>query len=90
MIEELVKHPNASLVDVRTVEEFEETSVPGSINIPLHTVPLNLDRFKELPQPIVVYCRSGARSYQAVSWLRHQGVESHDGGGIEWILSLRD
>ncbi len=87
-IEEILKNKTTTLVDVRSPEEFEEGSMPGAINIPLHTIPARVVEFKAFPTPIVCFCRSGARSYQAVTWLKHQGIESFDGGGIGNLSGL--
>jgi rhodanese-related sulfurtransferase len=70
----------AFLVDVRTPGEFMEGHVNGSVNIPLNTIPWELDKFKN-KKNIVVFCRSGARSGQAVSLLRQNGFENIINGG---------
>ncbi|HMT30876.1 MAG TPA: rhodanese-like domain-containing protein, partial [Bacteroidia bacterium] len=64
-IEEILSNRNTTLVDVRSVEEFEDETLDGAINIPLHTIPVRVEEFKAMKSPIVVFCRSGARSYQA-------------------------
>ena len=73
----------AILLDVRTPQEYREGHIPGSRNIPLQeldkveTVADNMDTV------LYVYCRSGARSRQAVSMLKHMGyVNVHNIGGI--------
>ncbi|MBY5922093.1 rhodanese-like domain-containing protein [Ferrimonas balearica] len=81
----------AVLVDVRTTEEFAAGHLPGAINIPLDQLP---SRLAELGEPgaetIVVYCRSGNRSGQALGWLNRQGYEKvHNGGGLEEMRQSR-
>ncbi len=88
-IEEILNNKNTSLVDVRSFDEFEEGTVEGAINIPLHTIPECLEQFKSMQTPVVVFCRSGARSYQASTWLKHNGVEVFDGGGIGSVMALK-
>ena len=87
-IEEILKNKATTLVDVRSTDEFEEGSIPGAINIPLHTIPVRLDEIKALNTPAICFCRSGARSYQAVTWLKKQGIEVFDGGGIGNLQQL--
>jgi len=60
------------LIDVRTAEEFRSGHIPGAVNIALQTLP---DRMSTLPkeQPIILYCRSGARSSSAAQILRQAG-----------------
>lgn len=88
-IKELLKNPSTVIVDVRTVAEFEEGNVPGSINIPLDTVVDNLQQFKDFKVPVVLCCRSGNRSGNAMGWLNAQGVENlHNGMGYTDVLAL--
>jgi rhodanese-related sulfurtransferase len=63
------------LIDVRTEAEHAQAKIEGSTHIPLHLLPLKLQDLKG-SQPIVFYCRSGARSAQACAWLMSQGIEN--------------
>lgn len=60
------------LLDVREPREAAISDLPGAVKIPLGTLPRSLDRLKKEDE-IVVYCRSGARSGQAVQFLRQNG-----------------
>ena len=74
----------ATIVDVRTPEEFEEEHFPGAINIPLDELQYRLEEFREMKTPIVAYCRSGSRSGLAVSILKQRGInEVYNGGGLQ-------
>lgn len=70
----------AFLVDVRTPGEFSQGHVKGSVNIPLDTIPNQMDQFKS-KQQIVVFCRSGGRSSQAKSFLEQNGFTNVVNGG---------
>jgi phage shock protein E len=72
-----------TVVDVRTVEEFEDCHVAGSINIPLQEIPARIAELKNLPSPLVLCCASGNRSEQAYRYLVRQGIESVNGGS--WL-----
>ncbi len=77
----------AFLLDVRTPEEYQEAHLPGATLIPLEVLEA---RSGELPQneTIVVYCRTGNRSLQAVYLLENAGfnrVHSLDRGINNWI-----
>ena len=63
----------ALLVDVRSTEEFASGHIQGAKNIPVGTVAENLKAFGKKDAPIVVYCRSGARSGRAKSVLEDNG-----------------
>lgn len=61
-----------TLLDVRSREEHEHWTIPGSINIP-HTE--LRERLNEVPsdRPVYAYCRSGFRSYLAYCVLHQTG-----------------
>lgn len=63
------------LVDVRTPGETAYGIIPGAKLLPLHLLPLNVDKLKG-QGTIVVYCQSGARSAQACAFLARQGLEN--------------
>lgn len=70
----------AFLVDVRTPEEFAEGNVPGSVNIPLDVLPGKLAEFGGKDH-VVVFCRSGARSGMAKTFLENNGIRNVVNGG---------
>ncbi len=83
-IKELVKNPSTVIVDVRSPWEFEMEHIPGAKNIPLEEVPAKVAEFKSFQTPVVLYCRSGARSGMALSILKQSGVaDVYNGGGLE-------
>ena len=75
---------DATIVDVRTPEEFAAEHFPNAINIPYDQVAQRINEFKEMQKPIVAYCRSGNRSGVAVSILKQNGIEEAiNGGGLQ-------
>ncbi len=73
------------LIDVRTPEEFASEHIPGAVNIALQTLPQQMATLPK-EQPIVLYCRSGARSREAANILSQGGFDDiyNLGGIIEW------
>ena len=73
------------LVDVREPHEFEIVRIPGSVLIPKDKI-LSGEAFSELPQdkPLVLHCKSGARSAEALAALHKAGFSDavHVGGGV--------
>lgn len=74
------------VVDVRSVAEFNEEHIPGSINIPLPELRARVD---ELPtdRTVVTYCTVGQRGYFAERVLRQEGVtavRNLTGGFVGW------
>jgi len=70
----------AYLVDVRTPQEYTQSKVKGSVNIPLDSIPNQLAKFKDRNH-IIVFCRSGNRSSQAKSILERSGFSNVVNGG---------
>lgn len=63
----------AILLDVRTPQEFAAGHLDGAINVPVDRVADRIASVAKPDQPIVVYCRSGARSGAATRALRARG-----------------
>lgn len=77
----------AFLLDVRTVEEWNQEHIDGAVLIPLDQLS---GRINELPadQDVLIICRSGNRSGQARDLLRAAGLKrttSISGGINAWI-----
>lgn len=90
-IEELLNQSGTGIIDVRTQEEFDIEHYPGAILIPLHTIPTAVEEIKEMKKPLLIYCRSGNRSAQAVAFLRQHGVEEiYDGGGLFDLYAIKN
>ncbi len=86
-INEAINHENASLVDVRTPGEVSMEPVPGAVNIPLDEVPERWEEFKDMPRPLVLFCRSGQRSAKALEFLASKGVtDGMNGMGASDVL----
>ncbi|MCA9913942.1 MAG: rhodanese-like domain-containing protein [Lewinella sp.] len=76
-----------TLVDVREPIEFSMGNAPGAINIPLGQVPTQVQRFRDMPKPLLLHCRSGARSGQAAAFLQAQGVKDvYNVGGLDQVM----
>ncbi len=73
-------------IDVREVEEFAQLRIPGAELLPISEFTA---RFNEIPKdkPVVLYCRTGNRSEQAINWLAQQGWDNLinlSGGIMRW------
>ncbi|GAB2627319.1 CoA-disulfide reductase [Prescottella soli] len=74
----------ASLVDVRTADEFAAGAIPGAVNVPLDEL---RDRVGELPAgDLIVHCQVGQRGHTAVRLLAQLGrpAVNLDGGYKTW------
>ena len=73
------------VVDVRTLEEYNEGHIPNAISIPLETIENKAEvKLKNKDDLILVYCRSGRRSREAALKLIENGYTNViDFGGIK-------
>lgn len=62
------------LLDVREIVEFTEGRIPGSVNLPMSQLAQRID---EIPRdkPVILVCRTGARSAQVAAYLKQFGFE---------------
>jgi rhodanese-related sulfurtransferase len=72
----------ALLLDVRTPEEFRDRHLDGAVNIPVQELAGRVSELGAKERPVVVYCRSGARSASAARLMKNAGYEVVDIGGI--------
>ena len=78
-IKQILKDGGA-LLDVRTPQEFAGGALPGAQNVPLNGIPNAMENLPK-DQPVLLYCRSGARSGMAQRFLIQEGFEAHNIGG---------
>ena len=86
LVEELRATGAIAIIDVREADEYAVGRIPGSIWIPLGEL---ADRTDEVPmdKPVVMVCRSGNRSAEAVKIWQKAGftnVHNMTGGMIAW------
>lgn len=64
------------VLDVRTAEEYQAGAL-DSLLVPLNQLPWRLDDLAPMrDRPVVVVCRTGSRSAQAVLYLRENGFDA--------------
>lgn len=86
----LEKDPELFVLDVREPFEVDICRIEGSWEIPLGQLHV---RFAEVPKDrdVVVHCKSGGRSSQAVEFLKAKGytrVRNLAGGILRWIKDV--
>ena len=80
LAEMLGQNADIQIVDIRQPAEIASGTVPGAELMPMHTIPLRIQEIKQ-DKPVVLVCRSGARSAQACMFLAQNGFEN--------VLNLR-
>ena len=76
-----------TIIDVRTIEEFELGHIEESINIPVQEIIEHVDRIKQMKEPVVFCCASGQRSGMAAKYFKEQGLDCSNGGGWRELQS---
>lgn len=73
------------VLDVRLPEERAEGRIAGSVHIELTELSARAGEL-DAGRPVLVFCRSGARSAMAAAALRGAGYDAHDlaGGLLAW------
>ena len=71
------------IIDVRTVAEYENSHVEGSLNIQVQEITAHVDEIKAIKEPIIFCCKSGHRSGLATEYFKNLGVDCSNGGS--WL-----
>ncbi len=81
----------ALLLDVRDPAEWHAGRTPTAVHLPLSHLHHQLPRL-DPRRPVLVICRTGARSRQAVAALRAAGIAAHsiEGGMRAWAEADRE
>ncbi len=78
------------ILDVREPQELAICKIEGSLDIPMQSVPANLDKLDK-STPLIVVCHSGMRSMQVTQWLRQNGFANATNlrGGVDsWAREI--
>ncbi len=81
---------SAQLVDVREPFEFDICAVEDSTQIPMNSIPSNLEKLSK-SGPLLIMCHHGSRSMQVTRFLRQNGFDNaiNIAGGInDWAHSI--
>lgn len=64
----------AQLIDVRSTMEFSQGALNGAINLPVNTIQSSIESIDK-EKPVLLYCRSGARSGMVQQFLISLGFQ---------------
>ena len=87
-VDSLPRDGSVTLLDTRTVREYENGHIEGYVNIPVDNL---RDRLNELDinKPVYVMCQSGLRSYLACRVLTQNGFDCYNfSGGYRFYASV--
>ena len=76
----LIADPEVQRLDVRTVAEYSEEHIPGSINVNVldEQFAVVADSTLQKDKPVALYCRSGKRSKKAAVILSKNGYQVYE------------
>lgn len=83
--EKIDRNEDFQLIDVREEFEYETSNLNGE-NIPLAQIIIEKDKIST-EKPVIVHCRSGKRSAQAILLLEREGytnLSNLEGGILAW------
>lgn len=83
-------HRGAVIIDVRPAYAFDQHGrVPGSINIPVDRIAINIERIKSMKRPVVICCAYGSDCTNAVRMLKEKGIkEVYNVGSWQSLLKI--
>ena len=85
---QLINHQGGIVIDVREDKEFSEGHIINSLHIPMGSVQKRIPEIEKYKQkPLIISCRSGARSSTVCGWLRKhnfENVSNLKGGVMAW------
>lgn len=89
LLSRLGEDPNTTIIDVRTVGEFNGPlgHIAGATSIPLSEIPASINSLKDDDNATYyMICKSGARSAAAVKILKSKGLNAINvsGGMMAW------
>jgi len=88
-LQKIINQEDVTIVDVRESFETFFGKAEGAINIPLSKINSQVEEFRQMSKPIIVYCRSGNRSGKAMNFLKSEGIhEVYNGGSLSEVKAL--
>lgn len=80
----------AVVLDVRTLDEWNEGHIDIAKHIVLSLIPLEIEQIKSWDKPVIAVCRSGGRSGQAAQFLAQNGIDVINGGPWQNVAKVLD
>ncbi len=71
----------AIIIDIRSVNEYDNGRIPDSFNISIDRLAANMDRIKHYTKPIILCGTDSSRINQAIRILKSNGVKNIYNGG---------
>lgn len=91
-IRDLLKDNKQNIIDIRSVESYNNNHIPNAINIPFEKLISSPNSYLNRNTMYYIYCRSGITSKKACQILLNMGynVTNISGGYEGWLLMKED
>lgn len=80
---------NINLIDIRSIEKYNNKHIMNAINIPIDQLIIMPDRYLDRNKKYYIYCQKGMQSRKACQILSSKGynVINITGGYEAWVLN---
>lgn len=81
-------HRGAIIIDVRPAYAFDQDGrIPGSINIPIDRILINIERIRSMNRPVVICCTYGTDCTHVARILKEKGIKHvYTGGNWQTVM----
>ena len=88
-IKELLRLNNINIIDIRSVEKYNDNHIDGAKNIPMMLLLKEPNKYLDKNQVYYIYCKMGMNSYKTCNVLSKLGynVVNILGGYESWLLN---
>ena len=88
-IYKLKKLKNINIIDIRSVEKYNNRHIEGAINIPLEKMLINFNKYLSKSKKYYIYCQMGVQSRKLCQILKNNGYDviNVEGGYEAYVLS---
>lgn len=85
---DFLKLSNINIIDIRSIQSYNNNHIPGSINIPYESLIVYPGKYLSKNKRYYIYCQKGITSKRVVGILNKEGYTtiSIQGGYEEWIM----
>lgn len=86
---ELKKINNINIIDIRSIEKYNNRHIPGSLNMPLEMLLTSYNKYLDKSKKYYIYCQKGIQSRKLCQILNNNGFNAINitGGYEAWVLS---
>lgn len=91
-VNELLNMKNINIIDIRSIEKYNDNHIPNAINIPQEKILLNPNKYLDKNIRYYIYCQKGMSSYNICRILTTMGykVTNINGGYESYIMNNRN